>query len=76
MSEYVDSNLVEKWIDAFMLTTTGYEVSSCECLIPSNTCRADEEAEHRAVNSALTTVLMGEFKQLMGEQNHLIADSS
>ena len=52
-----------------MLTVAGYKLTSCECLIPAITCRADEDVEHRRFNSALTTVLMEEFKQLMGVQS-------
>ena len=48
----LDSNPVELWIDAFVLTSARYELTSCECLIPIITCRADEDAEHRTVNSA------------------------
>ena len=74
-SKYVDNKPEEQWIDAFMLTATGYELTSCEYLIPTITCRAEVDAEHRTVNSASTAVLMGDFKQLIGEQNHLILNA-
>ena len=34
-AEYVN-NLVERWIDAFMLTAAGYKLTSCECLKSSS----------------------------------------
>ena len=33
------------------------------------------DAEHRTVKSASTAVLMGDFNQLIGEQNHLILNA-
>ena len=34
-AEYVDYNLMEQWIDVFELTAAGYELTSCECIIPT-----------------------------------------
>ena len=74
-SKYMDNNPAEQWIDAFKLTATGYELTSCECLIPTIACRTEVDAEYRTVNSASTPDLMGDFKQLLGEQNQLILNA-
>ena len=71
-AEYVDNQPEKAWIDAFVLTKAGYELTSCKCLIPTIICRPEKKTKHRRVNSASTTVLMNDFKVLVGEQNHCI----
>ena len=67
--EFVDINPTDQWIHMFILTTTGYALTSCGCLIPTVTCRAEGEMEYRTVPSTLTVVLMEDLKMTMGEQN-------
>ena len=75
VAKFVYNQPKEAWIDAFVLTDAGYELTSCECLIPTIIFRVEEETEHRTVNIASTAVLMNDFKVLMGEQNHPILNA-
>ena len=67
--EYVDIHSREEWIDAFYMTINGYALTSCRCMLPMITCRAEETRNHTTVPSMQTMDMMTEFMDMMGAQN-------